>query len=193
MNPADDWSTLAAAWRAQPIDVEGLRRATLRRARRMRLLMLLDLLVMLAAFALAIHFWRSGADFWPRVGVGIGGVALCAAAAINYRLRRGLWQAAGDSVVDLLKLQRERRRNAIRMALWGPWFVPIGALSGVLLRRGRSSLAPALPSSWPSGLGLALAAGLVLALGVGTWLYVRRQRRRLAAIDAHLAELEPPA
>lgn len=192
MNPADDWSSLAAAWRAQSIDVEGLRRATLRRARRMQLLMLLDVLVLLAAFALAIHLWRGGADVWPRVGIGVGVGALCVAAAINYRLRRGLWRAGGDSVVELLKLQRERRRNAIRMALWGPWFLPLGALSGVLLRRGRSSLALP-PSSWPSGLGLALAAGLVVALGMGTWLYVRRQRRRIAAIDAHLAELEPPA
>ncbi len=188
MNPADDWSALAAAWRAQPIDVDQLRRATLRRARRMQLLTALDVLVAVVALAFAVHFWRADADLWPRVGVGIGVAALCAAVALGYRLRRGLWQAAGDSVVDLLKLQRARCRNAIRMALWGLWFLPLGALSGLLLRRGRSPLQ--LPVGWPPALKLALIVALLLALGLGTWLYVRRQRRRIAAIDAHLAQLE---
>jgi hypothetical protein len=190
MNPADDWSNLAAAWRAQPIDVENLRRATVRRARRMQLLTVLDVLVAVVAFAFALRFWQAGAEFWPRVGVAVGALALIAAVALGYRLRRGLWQAAGDSVVDLLKLQRARCRNAIRMALWAPWFLPLGALSGLLLRRGRSPLQLQLATGWPPALKIALIAALLLALGLGTWLYVRRQRRRIAAIDAHLAQLE---
>ncbi|WP_386066618.1 hypothetical protein ACFJIW_19165 [Tahibacter sp. UC22_41] len=188
MNPADDWSSLAAAWQAQPIDVENLRRSTLRRARRMQLLTALDVLVAAVAIAFAVRFWHAGADHWTRVGIGIGTFALVAAAAISYRLRRGLWRAHGDTVVDLLKLQRARCRNAIRMALWGPLFLPFGLLSGLLLRRDRSL--PPLPLGWPPALKLTLIVVLLLALGLGTWLYVRRQRRRIAAIDAHLAQLE---
>jgi hypothetical protein len=191
MNPDDDWSALATAWRAQPIDVDALRRAALRRARRMKLMMVLDVVLALLALALALRLLVSGADFWPRVGIGIGLAALAASVLINYRLRRGLWQAANDSVAGLLTLQRARRRNAIRMALWGPLFLPLGVLSGLLIGRGT---APALtPAGWPLWLRLALAGGIMVAFGVGSLLYVRRQRRQIAAIDAHLAQMEPPA
>lgn len=188
MNPDDDWSALASAWRAQPIDLESLRHASLRRARRMQLMMALDIASALLAAALAAHLYLSGAEFWQRVGIGIGIAALAASVLINYRLRRGLWHAANDSVTALLKLQRERRRNAIRMALWGPLFLPLGLLSGLLIGRGAT---PAVTSlGWPLWLRLALAAALILALCVGSVLYVRRQRRLIGAIDAHLAQMD---
>ena len=188
MNPGDDWSTLASAWRAQPIDLESLRRASLRRARRMRLMMALDILSALLAAALAAHLYLSGAEFWQRVGIGIGIVALTASVLINYRLRRGLWHAANDSVTALLKLQRERRRNAIRMVLWGPLFLPLGLLSGLLIGRGPAPVATSL--GWPLWLRLTLAAALIVALCAWSVLYVRRQRRQIAVIDAHLAQMD---
>lgn len=190
MNPDDDWSELASVWRAQPIDLEPLRRASLRRTRRMRLMMALDIAFALLAAALALRLYLSGAEFWQRVGIGVGIAALAGSVLINYRLRRGLWHAANDSVAALLKLQRERRCNAIRMALWGPLFLPLGLLSGLLIGRG-PALAVTSPG-WPLWLRLALAAALVLALSVGSVLYVRRQRRQIALIDRHLAQMDRP-
>lgn len=188
MNPDDDWTALASAWRAQPVDLASLQRASLRRAWRMRLMMALDVASALLAVALAARLYLGGAEFWPRVGIGIGIAALAASVLINYRLRRGLWHAANDSVLALLTLQRERRRNAIRMVMWGPLFLPLGLLSGLLIGRGQSPAATS--SGWPLWLRLALAAALIAAVCVGSVLYVRRQRRQIAAIDAHLAQMD---
>ncbi len=190
MIPDDDWSALTAAWQAQPIDVEALRRASLRRGRRMRLLMALDVVLAVIAVGLVAHLLLGDAGFVARVGAGIGIVALTASVWINFSLRRGLWHAANDSAVGLLKLQRERRRNAIRMALWGPVFLPLGALTGFLISRGTPR--PETAAGWPPSLKLALIGVLVAAFCLGSLLYVRRQRRRIAAIDAHLAQLDPP-
>jgi hypothetical protein len=191
MSVDDEWSSLAAAWQAQPVDVERLRRASLHRSRRMKLLMALDVICIVAAAAFAVHLLVTGAGFWSRAGIAIGLAALAASVLLNYRLRRGLWHAANDSVVDLLKLQRARRYNAIRMALWGPVFLPLGVLTGFLI--GRDATIRAASAAGPSWVKLAVATGLVIGFCIGSVLYVRRQRRRIAAIDAHLAQLEPPA
>jgi hypothetical protein len=187
MNPPDDWNALSAAWQAQPVDVDALRRAVQRRSWRMKLLMALDVACAVVGAVFAVHLFLGSAGFWPRVGSGIGLAALAAAVLINYRLRRGLWQAADSSVIALLNLQRQRCQNAVRMALWGPLFLPLGMLTGVLISPG-----------WPAMAGQSserIAAKLILVLLVVvvfcaiSWLYVRRQRRRIAAIDALLEQL----
>lgn len=191
MSVEEEWSSLAAAWQAQPVDVERLRRASLHRSRRMKLLMALDVICAVAAAAFAVHLLVTGAGFWSRAGIAVGLAALAASVLLNYRLRRGLWHAANDSIVDLLKLQRARRYNAIRMTLWGPVFLPLGALTGFLI--GRDATIRAASAAGPSWVKLAAATGLIIGFCIGSVLYVRRQRRRIAAIDAHLAQLEPPA
>lgn len=189
MKPDDDWSSLAAAWQAQPVDVAHLRRATLRRSWRMKFLMALDIVCAVVMIAGGAYLFSADAGIGARVGAAIAVGALTASVLINYRLRRGLWHSANDSVISLLKLQRERRRNAIRMALWGPLFLPFGALAGMLI--GRSIESPFGSSGWPPWLKLAVAAAAVIVFVAGSVLYVRRQRRRIAAIDALLAQMEP--
>lgn len=191
MKPDEDWSSLAAAWQAQPVDLDALRRATARRSRRMQLLMLLDVISAVAAGAIAVYLFLDSASLQARLGAAVGIAAMAAALLINYRLRRGLWRASGDSAVELLKLQRKRCVNALRMALWGPVFLPLGALTGVLLSRSGTPLLASL--SLPPPYKFVLLAVLLVGFGAGTVFYVRRQRRRIAAIDAHLAQLEPPA
>ena len=186
MNPGDDWSALSAAWQAQPVDVDALRGAVRRRSRRMQLLMAIDVVFALIAAVFAGTVYLKADGIWPRVGVGIGVVAVVAAVWLNYRLRRGLWHAAGNSVVDLLKLQRQRRVNAVRMAQWGVAFLPLGLLVGALTSPGlKPGLLGWLPA-WKIAVLLAVFAGFTF----GTWLYVRRQRRLIAAADALLAQYE---
>lgn len=186
MSAGDDWNALAAAWQAQPVDVEALRRAVRRRSRRMQLLMALDVVCAVAGVGLALYFFTQVTEFWSRVGSVFGLVVLAAAVLINYRLRQGLWQAADNSVTGLLKLQRRRCTNAIRMALWGPLFLPLGMLTGVLVGRG---WAPAA-GGWSPLAKLVLLLLAVLLFGLFSLLYVRRQRRRIAAIDGLLEQLE---
>ena len=186
MSGGDDWNALAAAWQAQPVDVEALRRAVRRRSRRMQLLMALDVACAVAGVGLALYFFTRAAAFWPRFGSLLGLAVMAAAVLINYRLRRGLWQAADNSVTGLLKLQRRRCLNAIRMALWGPLFLPLGMLTGVLVGRGWT---PA-PDGWSPPTKLALLLLALLLFGLFSLLYVRRQRRRIAAIDGLLEQLE---
>jgi hypothetical protein len=190
MNRDDDWSTLAAAWQAQPVDLDHLRRATRRRTWRMRLLMVLDLVCAAILVAGGAYLFAADAGLWPRVGAAIGVATLGISVLINYRLRSGLWHTAHDSVIGLLKLQRERRRNAIRMALWGPLFLPFGMLTGLLI--GPNIALPLAPGQ-PRWLKILLVSGLLIAFCIGTVLYVRRQRRHIAAIDALLEQMEPPA
>lgn len=193
MNPDDSkpdnsWSSLAAAWQAQPVDLDALRRATTRRSRRMKLLMALDVAGALVLALIAVHLFLSNASTEARLGAAVGIASMAAAVLINYRLRRGLWQATGDNAVDLLKLQRQRCVNAVRMALWGPLFLPLGALTGVLLARGKA--VSDVGWQWLPLYKLVLLAIFITAFGIGTALYVRRQRRRIAAIDAHLAQMD---
>lgn len=186
MNSGDDWTALAAAWQAQPVDVEALRRAVRRRSWRMRLLMALDVICAVAGAGFAAYLFTQVTAFWPRVGAVVGLTALAAAVLINYRLRQGLWQAADNSVTGLLRLQRRRCVNAVRMALWGPLFLPLGMLTGVLVGRGWM---PA-PGGWSLQTRLALLLLALLLFGLVSLLYVRRQRQRIAAIDGLLQQLE---
>lgn len=189
MDNDDDWSTLAATWRAQPVDLDHLRRTTLRRTLRMKLLMTLDVVCALLIVAIGVHLFAADAGFWPRVGAAIGVAALTASVFINYRLRSGLWDAAHNSVAGLLRLQRERRRNAIRMTYWGALFLPLGALTGLLIGRSiRLPLVPGLPQ-WAK---IVVVATLVAIFLVGSVLYIRRQRSRIAAIDVLLEQMGPP-
>lgn len=188
--PDESWNLLAAAWQAQPVDLDALRRATARRTRRMQLLMALDILAAVAGAALAVHALFNLDNGYASAAAVVGLASLMLALLLNWRLRRGLWRASGDSAVDLLKLQRKRCVNALRMAQWGPLFLPLGALAGSLLARGE---VPKLVSlNLPPPVKLALLAVLIVGFCVGTVLYIRRQRRRIAAIDTHLAQLDGP-
>jgi hypothetical protein len=188
MNTGDDWSALSAAWKAQPVDVDALRGAVERRSRRMRLMMALDVVLGLVAVVFLGYLYFSTDGITPRARFGLGfcAVAMIGGVWLNYRLRRGLWHAASNSAVDLLKLQRQRRVNAVRMALWGFVALPLGIVGGVLTRPG---------VAWPGALGLstgwklAVVSLILITFVVGTWLYVRRQRRLIAAIDALLGQL----
>ena len=191
MSSGDDWTALAAAWQAQPVnvDVEALQRAVRRRSWRMRLLMALDVVCAVAGVGLAAYLFLHVTAFWPRVGAVVGLVVLAASVLINYRLRQGLWQAADNSVTGLLKLQRRRCVNAVRMALWGPLFLPLGMLIGTLVGRGWTTPAPAMPG-WSPSARLALLLAVLVLFVLASLLYVRRQRRRIAAIDMLLQQLE---
>lgn len=186
--PDDGWGSLAAAWQAQPVDLGSLRRATARRTRRMQLLMALDVFFVVAAAAGAVLLFFNVDNGYARAAAVVGLASVALALLLNWRLRRGLWRASGDSAVDLLKLQRKRCVNALRMAQWGPLFLPLGALTGTLVARGEVPKVLSLPL--PPTYKLVLLAVLVIGFCAGTVLYVRRQRRRIAAIDAHLAQLE---
>jgi hypothetical protein len=186
--PDDGWGSLAAAWQAQPVDLDSLRRATARRTRRMQLLMALDIFFVVAAAAGAVLLFFNVDNGYARAAAVVGLASVALALLLNWRLRRGLWRASGDSAVDLLKLQRKRCVNALRMAQWGPLFLPLGALTGTLVARGE--VPKVLSLQLPPTYKLVLLAVLVIGFCAGTVLYVRRQRRRIAAIDAHLAQLE---
>lgn len=189
MSPGDDWSGLADAWRAQPVDVARLKQASLWRGRRMKLLMALDVAGLLVVLALVLRLGLAGSGIWAQLGLGLGVAGLVASVAINYRLRRGLWQAANDSAVTLLQLQRDRCRNAIRMVQWGLLFLPLGLLVGLLLRDTPVSAMALQGAAWPPLLRLAAIVALLLAAIVASLLYMRRQRRKLAAIEALLQQL----
>lgn len=186
--PDDGWGSLAAAWQAQPVDLGSLRRATARRTRRMQLLMALDIFFVAAAAAGAVLLFFNVDNGYARAAAVVGLASVALALLLNWRLRRGLWRASGDSAVDLLKLQRKRCVNALRMAQWGPLFLPLGALTGTLVARGE--VPKVLSLQLPPTYKLVLLAVLVIGFCAGTVLYVRRQRQRIAAIDAHLAQLE---
>lgn len=186
MIPGDDWSALSAAWQAQPVDVDALRGAVQRRSRRMRVLMAVDVIFTLIGVAFAAYLYFNLDGMRQRVGIGIGVLALAGSLWLNYRLRRGLWNTAGNSVVDLLKLQRQRRVNAVRMAQWGIAFLPLGLVVGVLTSPGLKSGLLVWLAAWK----IAVLFAVFVVFAVGTWLYVRRQRRLIAAIDTLLAQYE---
>lgn len=116
-------------------------------------------------------------------------------------MNRHWWIVLHKELRDALRDRRSLRTLALMTLLYP--LLMWTALNNALERKARSEneqirigisgAAQAVTSpGWPLWLRLALAAALIVALCVGSVLYVRRQRRLIATIDKHLAQMGRP-
>ncbi|QNK01126.1 hypothetical protein [Dyella telluris] len=190
MTAQDDvWSEWGELWREQPtVDVAHLQRQALHKRRRMQGTVALELTASLIAVAQCVRLALRGTAHWA--GFGIAALVFVVLLQCLYlHARRGTWRASGCDVASLLRLTRRRAQAGIRLAhiyLWSTL-----ALVAVALCVAAPELAPA---RWASDaqlrhllvLQLSINGPIVAATVVACLWYQRRQRARLARVDALL-------
>lgn len=193
MSRQDDWSRWGDDWRRQAVvDPDHLRRRVHRKRLQMRVMVGLEVVLTLFAAGQLVHLllqpWVT--TRW-RVWAALAFALVAAVAWLSWRTRRGSWQAAGQSVPELLRLTAQRARAGIRLAWLNMVSVPV--LLAITLPVAAPWLAP---SRWRHDphlqhlllLQLGITGSLVAALLVFFGLYLRRQRRRLREVGALLRE-----
>lgn len=185
----NDWSEWGELWREQPgVDVARLQRQILRKRRRMQGAVALELLASAIAVAQCVRLALSGTERWAVMGVAAL-VFVVLLQCLYLHARHGTWRASGSDVASLLRLMRRRAQAGIRLAhiyLWSTL-----ALVAVSLCVAAPELAPARWASDPRlqrllVLQLAINGPIIVATVVACLWYQRRQRARLARVDALL-------
>jgi len=186
----DAWSQWGELWREQPaVDVAQLERQTWRKLRRMQGVVAMELIGSVVAIAQCVRLILRGTGHW--VGFGIAALVFVVVLQCLYlHARRGTWRASGSDVTSLLRLTRQRARAGIRLAhiyLWSTLGLVAVALCVV---------APELsPAHWAADppfrrllvLQLGFNGPVVVATVIACLWYQRRQRARVARVDALLA------
>jgi len=194
MKPADDWNRWAQTWQQQPsINVDQLRQQVRRKQWRMRIFIVWRVIgAIIVVTALTRLQMAPGIPIPMRVW---GGIMLPLFALIFYmrvRQYRGIWNAASEGTVDLLRLTAKRARAGIRLA-WtnvaaiilisvvslsfaAPYLMPVRWLHDPNVRH---VLAPLIATN-----GAIAIAALVINAS-----YMHRQRARLHHVEALLAEV----
>ena len=196
MNAHDDWARWGNTWQRPqpPIDTSALQRRTQRKLRNMRIVVGLEVVVTL--FATSQLVWmllQPETTLRWQAWCGASFVLMAGLIAMEIHIRRGTWHASNGSNRDLLGLDKRRTATSIRLAKWN--------ILGLLLLLAITLIAAAPYfdlQRWHDDarlrviIAVQIAANtpvVVSALVICTW-YVRRQRRRIARIDALLAEYD---
>lgn len=185
-----------SAWQSQSVDVPKLKRSTRWKTYRMALTTASEILLTLLVWGILVQSWEPSANNPLLRGWMLAWSVLTPLLAWwTFRLRRGLWRAADESVLALLRLRLDRARGGIRMARFtlcacavmalvtGPWLVVV------------QSRLPALPGTpWHRvwGAALLMTVGLLTYI-IGSWVYLRRRRREVAEIERLLRKLDATA
>lgn len=192
----NDWSQWGELWRDQPTaDVARLRREVTRKRWRMRVFVTLEIIASVFACGQCVWLAMTVSGRWRWWGVASLLLVLLLQ-TLYLHVRRGTWRASGHDVTSLLRLTLARARAGIRLAWINLWST-LAWLALTLLVS-----APELaPSRWEADPKLRLVLTLQVAINgpliVATialcaW-YIRRQRRRIARIDAMDFSEQAPA
>lgn len=193
MTTQDDWSEWGELWREQPgVDVARLQRQILRKRRRMQGAVMLELGASAIAVVQCVRLVLRGTERWAVMGIAAL-VFVVLLQGLYLHARHGTWRAAGSDVASLLLLTRRRAQAGIRLAhiyLWSTL---------VLVAVAFCVAAPEL-AHWASDprlqrllvLQFAVNGPIIVATVVACLWYRRRQRARLARVDALLMPDDEP-
>lgn len=189
-----DWQALQSTWQNQAIDLPRLQRRTLWKTWRMRVFAGMDLLAVPLLWGLSGYLyaeqkldglWLLWALFW------------CALAPWcswwSWRLRRGTWATADQTVLGLVALQKRRAEAASRIAGWSLKGFFIGGLITifwtVLLYYFEAPVSPAtaLVPAWLRGPLFTLI--WLWAWAIAAHFYGQKKIREIAQLQTMLAQL----
>lgn len=191
MSAPDDWSVWGEAWRSQAVpSMDDLRRRVRRKRWRMSLFVALELLyslyIVVSLLWLLLHpGYPAVMKFWMVLMLPL----VLVTQAMFLHVRRGTWRAMGEDLPALLALLRRRAQAGIRLAKLWMWSNGLQALTAVLcfapeltLQRWQSDPWLRRMVEWNVGVN----AVVLGALFAGCAWYIRRQRRKLADVEAML-------
>lgn len=183
----NDWSEWGELWREQPaIDVACLQRQILRKRRRMQGAVALELGASAIAVVQCVRLVLHGTERWAVMGIAAL-VFVVLLQCLYLHARHGTWRASGSDVASLLRLTRRRAQAGIRLAhiyLWSTLALVAVALCVAAPELARWASDPGLRRLLV--LQLAVNGPIVVATVVACLWYLRRQRARLARVDALL-------
>lgn len=194
-DPSMDLDELKSVWRDEPAldaaaSLQALRREAQRQTRRLYATVAVECLGTAAAVGLFVWLAGGAATNAGRLAyLAIGMLALAVQGWMLW-LRRKVMRARAAAPHEYLELEVQRSRVAMRLA----WLALIGGPVGVVIGLALGSWAPsegaavAIDVVGRGVVGL-LVLGFVAMLAYATWV-VRRERRRLAATERALAELQ---
>jgi H+/Cl- antiporter ClcA len=193
-DPSMDLDELRSVWRdaAGPdaASLQQLRRDAVSQTRRLYAAVALE--CMGTAVAIVLFVWLAGgaATAAGRLAyLGVGVLALAVQVWMIW-LRRQVLRARAAAPREYLALQAQRSRVAVRLAWLALVGGPVGVAIGLVLGRWAPSagVAAAVDVGGRGTIGL-LVLGFLAMLAYAAWV-VRRERRRLAATERALGELE---
>jgi len=193
MTGDDDWSELGATWRAQPVDLPRLRRETHWKTWRMRLAVAGELLSAAVLYGFAIWAWeRPDTTDLHRYWIALWCAVMPLLLWLSLSARRGLWRAADESVVGLLRLRIARARSGERLG-----WLTIGVTAAMLVAASlwiglfhhlhpTADTAKAARRLW----GLVGIVVFSLSWIGGSWWYIRARRRERARWEGVLRQMD---
>lgn len=116
--PLDDWARLSDEWRAQPrtAAVDVLRRRVRRQTMRLYAITAFEVLITIAGGGILVAAFLRGTDVETKLLASGLGIFTAIVWGFTLRNRRGIWRAAGDTIVAYRALERERLRRRISNA-----------------------------------------------------------------------------
>jgi len=195
MNAPDDWGAWGEAWRGQSVpSMDDLRRRVRRKRWRMGLFVGLEML--LSLYVIGLLLWlllHPGFPALMKFWVALMLPLVLVTQAMFLHVRRGTWRAMGEDLPALLALLRRRALAGIRLAKLWAWSNGLQALTAALcfapeltLQRWRHDPWLRRVVEWNVGVNVVLLG----ALFAGCAWYIRRQRRKLAEVEAMLRACE---
>jgi threonine dehydrogenase-like Zn-dependent dehydrogenase len=193
-DPSMDLDELRSVWRdtvgPDAASLQQLRRDAVSQTRRLYAAVALECMGTAAAIVLFVWLAGDAATAAGRLAyLGVGVLALTVQVWMIW-LRRKVLRARAAAPRDYLVLQAQRSRVAVRLAWLALVGGPVGVAIGLVLGRWAPSkgIAVAVDVGGRGAIGL-LVLGFVAMLAYAAWV-VRRERRRLAATERALGELE---
>jgi hypothetical protein len=193
VNSNEEWRDLMSAWQSQSVDVPKLKRSTRWKTCRMALMTASEILLTLFVWATLLQSWEAFADKPLLRGWMLGWSVLTPLMGWwAFRLRRGQWRAADESVLALLRLRLDRARGGIRMArftLWTCAFMAVVTGPWLVVMHFGSHLPPGTPSHKAWGAALFVTVWL-LAFIIASLVYLRQRRREVTELELLLGKLD---
>jgi hypothetical protein len=194
-DPSMDLDELKSVWRDEPAlddaaSLQALRREAQRQTRRLYATVAVECVGTAAAIGLFVWLAGGAATNAGRFAYLAIGVLALAVQGWMLWLRRKVLRARAAAPHEYLELQAQRSRVAMRLAWLALIGGPVGVVIGLALGRWAPSeaTAAAIDVGGRSVVGL-LVLGFVAMLAYAAWV-VRRERRRLAATERALGELQ---
>lgn len=192
MTTHDNDDDLQSLWQQpQEIDVSALVDQVVHMRKKTFRILFLDIVGNILALGFVIYLYAMGAFgkmFWVPIAFTVITIAYLAW-VISWR--RGLWQAAGSSVRDLLHRMRKHAELDIKVARSFSWGVPLGCLTGgIFYVFVRNDLEPVMDLSKLVSF-MILAALIVFMVGMMLWGIFKEKsaKKEIIRIDGLLSEL----
>jgi hypothetical protein len=194
-DPSMELDELKSVWRDEPAlddaaSLQALRREAQRQTRRLYATVAVECVGAAAAIGLFVWIAGGAATTAGRLAYLAVGVLALAVQGWMLWLRRKVLRARAAAPHEYLELQAQRSRVAMRLAWLALIGGPVGVVIGLTLGLWAPSegAAAAIDVGGRSVVGL-LVLGFVAMLAYAAWV-VRRERRRLAATERALGELQ---